>query len=111
MPSLATLNGQFVGFVRGGKRYVYGSYFPKLTEREKRDSARMDTLMRAWGKPNPMDWHEQPMRICHGSIHFFSVEYSLEARKIEQLYFDGGEPGEHPSNAAKTPGDTPAPRN
>lgn len=89
---MSGLNAQFTGFTRSGKRYVYGSYFPKLTEKQKRDSIELETIMVQWGKPNPLRWREQPMWICHGGPGSFGVEYSLDLRRIEKLEFDVGPP-------------------
>jgi hypothetical protein len=61
---------QYVGLVRGGRRFVYGNFFP-------RDDAR------------PYDWRAQPVLICDGGPVFFGVEYDVEARRFTHIAFNG----------------------
>lgn len=61
---------QYVGLVRDGRRYVYGSFLPG------RDVGRVD-------------WRTQPVMVCDGGSSFFGVEYDVAARRITSLAFNG----------------------
>lgn len=89
-----SLVGQYTGFVRRGRRYVYGSFFPRLDARGRSDSVRLDTVMPRFGTPNPLRWREQPMWTCHGGRYSFGIEYSLDSGQVEKVTFDvAGPPG------------------
>lgn len=64
---------QYVGIVRGGRRFVYGSYFPA-------DSTR-------YGDPDR--WRREPMIVCDGGPAFFGVEYDAEARRFTHVAYNG----------------------
>jgi len=61
---------QYVGIVRGGRRFIYGNYFPK------RDS-------------KPLSPTGGPTIVCDGGPDFFGVEYDVAARRITRLDFNG----------------------
>jgi hypothetical protein len=62
---------QYVGFVRDGKRYIYGNFFAKGT---------FDSL------ENEL---KHPMIVCDGGPYFFGVEYDVSAQKVTRLDFNG----------------------
>jgi len=61
---------QYVGIVRGGKRFIYGNFLPKASG--------------DWGA-----WRTEPMIVCDGGPVFFGVEYDVEADRITDLAFNG----------------------
>lgn len=61
---------QYVGIVRGGKRFIYGNFLPKGS--------------RNWGA-----WRTEPMIVCDGGPVFFGVEYDVEKDRITDLAFNG----------------------
>jgi hypothetical protein len=65
---------QYIGLVRGGRRFVYGNFF--LIDR---------------GEETPADaeWRRRPLRICDGGAHFFGVEYDVAGRRFTHLAFNG----------------------
>ena len=66
---------QYVGIVRGGRRFIYGNFFPR----------REGEL--ALGEPQWPD--AEPRIICDGGAIFFGVEYDFEAGKFTQIAFNG----------------------
>ena len=66
---------QYVGLVRGGRRFIYGNAYPR------------DVDERA---PEPDRWRREPAIVCDGGPSFFGVEYDVEAGRITQLAFNGG---------------------
>jgi hypothetical protein len=64
---------QYVGLVRGGRRYVYGNFFPRRTG---------DDI-------GPGRWRTEPVLVCDGGPAFFGVEYDVEAGRITRLDFNG----------------------
>ena len=60
---------QYVGIVRGGRRLVYGSFFPS--------EAKVD---RFWRKP---------LLVCDGGPAFFGVEYDVAAARFTHIAFNG----------------------
>ena len=66
---------QYVGIVRGGRRFIYGNFFP-------RSSDAVSALMRP-------DWRTQPTSICDGGAIFFGAEYDVEAGRFTQIAFNG----------------------
>lgn len=63
--------GQYVGLVRGGRRFLYGNFFP-VDERNEMAG-----------------WRERPMIVCDGGPPFFGAEYDVEAGRISHLAFNG----------------------
>jgi hypothetical protein len=61
---------QYVGIVRGGKRFIYGNFLPV---------GRDD-----WGH-----WRVEPMIVCDGGPAFFGTEYDVEKDEISDLAFNG----------------------
>lgn len=64
---------QYAGLVRGGRRYIYGNYFP---DADFADDAR----------PSPAD---TAVVVCDGGPAFFGAEWDVEARKFTHLAFNG----------------------
>lgn len=64
---------QYVGLVRGGRRYVYGNFFPRRLS---------DDI-------GPGRWRTDPVLVCDGGPAFFGVEYDVEAGRITRLDFNG----------------------
>ncbi|MEP9360555.1 hypothetical protein [Sphingomonas sp. KR3-1] len=61
---------QYVGIVRGGKRYIYGNFMP-------------DTIgLRS-------HWRDQPIDICDGGPANFGAEYDVAKDAIDHLAFNG----------------------
>jgi len=61
---------QYVGIVRGGKRFIYGNFAPD-TEGHRRY------------------WQAQPIDICDGGPGNFGAEYDVEKDAISHLAFNG----------------------
>jgi len=66
---------QYVGIVRGGRRYIYGSFYPRSIA----DPAE--------GRPD--QWLAEPHMICDGGPAFFGVEYDVEAGRFTHMSFNG----------------------
>jgi hypothetical protein len=65
---------QYVGIVRGGKRYVYGNFF------------------RPENDPPigiKVDWRKVAAVICDGGPQFFGVEFDVQTKKFTQIDFNG----------------------
>ena len=60
---------QYVGIVRNGHRYIYGSFFPKHA---------MDDR----------SWRAEPVVYCDGGPRYFSIEYDPASRRMT-LAFNG----------------------
>jgi hypothetical protein len=65
---------QYVGIVRGGRRYLYGNFFPA------------DMLAEAAGS----GWKRAPLRVCDGGPAFFGVEFDVAAGHFTHVAFNGG---------------------
>lgn len=65
---------QYVGIVRGGRRYVYGNAYPRGMDDHATD---------------PDRWQREPAIVCDGGPSFFGIEYDVEARRITHLAFNG----------------------
>jgi len=65
---------QYGGFLRGGRRFIYGNFFP-------RDVGE--------GHVGDNDWRRAPVMVCDGGHAFFGVEYDVEARRITHIGFNG----------------------
>jgi hypothetical protein len=64
---------QYVGIVRGGRRFVYGNFF--------------------WHQPDTIaedQWRSEPQQVCDGGPPFFGVEYDVAARRFTHFAFNGG---------------------
>jgi hypothetical protein len=64
---------QFTGVLRGGKRYIYGNYFPASAFPE---GARLDLA-------------SSPFVVCDGGAAFFGVEWDVDAKKFTHVAFNG----------------------
>ncbi len=62
---------QYVGVVRGGKRYIYGNFVPNDIVRDAR-----------------YPWRDRPISMCDGGPGFFGAEYDLEMDAISHLAFN-----------------------
>jgi hypothetical protein len=65
---------QYGGFRRGGRRFIYGNFFPREVGDDP-DAAN--------------DWRHAPVMICDGGHAFFGVEYDVDARRFTHLGFNG----------------------
>lgn len=65
---------QYGGFLRGGRRFIYGNFFPHR-----------GAGFGHWDK----DWRQAPVMICDGGHAFFGVEYDVEGRRITHVDFNG----------------------
>lgn len=61
---------QYVGIVRGGKRFIYGNFVPGRSSFS-------------------AGWRGQPVNICDGGPALFGVEYDVEMDAISHLAFNG----------------------
>jgi hypothetical protein len=62
---------QYVGIVRGGRRTIYGNYFPAgIADRSGR-------------------WRSEPVIVCDGGDAFFGVEFDPATRQFTHLAFNG----------------------
>ena len=62
---------QYVGLVRGGRRFIYGNYFPVEPTNE------LD------------QWRKQPMIVCDGGLRYFGAEFDLAAKRLTRIDFNG----------------------
>ena len=62
---------QYVGIVRGGRRFIYGNFYPHRSE------------------DDVPDWRTAPVMICDGGPVFFGVEYDIGSRRFTHLAFNG----------------------
>lgn len=60
---------QYVGYVRDGRRFVYGNFYPSRDEIS--------------------NWTAEPVIVCDGGPAFFGVEYDAGDRRIVRLNFNG----------------------
>jgi hypothetical protein len=60
---------QYAGITVGGRRFVYGNFFPA------REFSR--------------DWKTTPVMVCDGGANFFGVTYDVAARRIVDIQFNG----------------------
>lgn len=65
---------QYVGIVRGGRRFIYGNFYSRGVDEDARD---------------PDQWRREPIIVCDGGSAFFGVEYDVEAGRLTQLAFNG----------------------
>ncbi|MGE3691653.1 MAG: hypothetical protein AB7F98_09760 [Novosphingobium sp.] len=64
---------QFLGIVRGGRRYIYGNYFPAADFPGGR-------------QPDPAT---SAVMVCDGGPAFFGAEWDVAARQFTHLAFNG----------------------
>ena len=62
---------QYVGIVRGGRRFVYGNFLP--------------------GPPSVGEehWRTEPVVVCDGGPPYFGVEFDARSGRITHLAFNG----------------------
>lgn len=65
---------QYVGIVRGGRKLIYGNYFPATTSFSR------------------IDWRSESVVVCDGGSNFFGIEYDIDAGRITHLAFNGSPP-------------------
>jgi hypothetical protein len=65
---------QYVGILRGGRRYIYGNFTPSRPED---------------ARPAASRWQHEVIRICDGGPAFFGVEYDVAARRFTHFAFNG----------------------
>ncbi|BDI61396.1 hypothetical protein [Qipengyuania nanhaisediminis] len=82
----STYERQYVGYVSGGKRMIYGNFLP--------------------GGTGPASAH--PLVVCDGGPRFFGVEYDSGENRVVRIAFNGGFGG--PFLAPIEPGAQPKPR-
>ena len=72
-PDDATIDwiGQYVGIVRGGRRFIYGNFWP------------------VYPVPTGPDLRIQAMIVCDGGPRFWGAEYDIEAGRIIHLGYNG----------------------
>lgn len=63
---------QYVGVVRGGRKYIYGNFFPRMKDLD-------------W-----LQWETKPTMICDGGPEFFGVEFDVMAHSFTRIDFNGG---------------------
>ena len=63
---------QYVGIVRGGRRYIYGNFVPNWSPGLGEDSGR-----------------RRPIIVCDGGVGFFGAEYDVEKGVFTHLAFNG----------------------
>jgi hypothetical protein len=66
---------QYVGLVRGGRRFIYGNYFPVDNTNEL------------------AQWRKHAMRVCDGGARFFGAEFDVAAKRITRIDFNGSAGG------------------
>jgi len=64
---------QYVGIVRGGRRFIYGNFYPHRSE----DDSQLP------------DWRTAAVLVCDGGPVFFGAEYDVETRRFTHLAFNG----------------------
>jgi hypothetical protein len=62
---------QYIGTMRGGRRFIYGNFYPALH-----------------GLPDS-DRHRAPVVVCDGGPSFFGAEYDVESGTITHLALNG----------------------
>jgi hypothetical protein len=64
---------QYVGILRGGRRFIYGNFIPS-----------------SLGGDDPAGrWQHEAVVICDGGPQFFGVEYDIDARRFTHFAFNG----------------------
>jgi hypothetical protein len=63
---------QYVGIVRGGRRYLYGNFFPEDVSHEPGTA-----------------WLRTALQVCDGGPAFFGVEFDVAAGHFTHVAFNG----------------------
>lgn len=66
---LTNYHRQYVGFVKDGKRYIYGNFYTP--------------------SPDFKNEASRPIVVCYGGKHFWDVVYSIETESFNDLQFNG----------------------
>jgi hypothetical protein len=66
---------QYVGIVRGGRRFIYGNFYPRRSDAD-------------IGFAAP-DWRTRPTSICDGGAVIFGAEYDVGTGRFTQIDFNG----------------------
>lgn len=66
---LANYHRQYVGFVKDGKRYIYGNFYTPSSDIK--------------------DEVSRPVVTCDGGKHYWGVVYSVETESFSDLQFNG----------------------
>ncbi|MGH8225858.1 MAG: hypothetical protein ACRER1_06875 [Gammaproteobacteria bacterium] len=66
---LTKYHRQYVGFVKDGKRYIYGNFYTPSADIKNEAS--------------------RPVVTCDGGKHFWGVVYSMETKSFSDLQFNG----------------------
>ena len=64
---------QYVGLVRGGRRFLYGNFYPRSADEYRQD---------------PDQWRREPVMVCDGGPAFFGVEYDVESGRFTHFGFN-----------------------
>jgi hypothetical protein len=64
---------QYVGILRGGRRLIYGNYFPRGAMAGSMDDR----------------WRHEAVMVCDGGPEFFGAEYDVEANRFSHFGFNG----------------------
>ena len=69
-PLSHSYNRQYVGFVRGGVRFIYGNFYPHDMPFRKREST-------------------SPIIICDGGSDFWGIAYRVDTHEFEEPQMNG----------------------
>lgn len=61
---------QYIGFLRGGRRFIYGNFFPDTPDER-------------------AGWRQAPVMVCDGGPAYFGVEFDADRGAITDLEFNG----------------------
>jgi hypothetical protein len=67
---LTRFHRQYIGFIRDGKRYIYGNFYPHRSESDPREAT-------------------DPVNFCDGGDQFWGVVFSLDTQQFEDLSYNG----------------------
>lgn len=65
---------QYVGIVRGGRHFIYGSFVPAWAFEDNQTHMEL--------------WRNEPVIFCDGGPEFFGVEFDLEAGRFSHFAFN-----------------------
>ncbi len=75
---LALYYRQYVGFLRGGRRFIYLNAF-------------------RWHRAWESTWRTHPIIVADGGCGYFGVEYDVEAKKLLNFEYNDGYAASYPS--------------
>ena len=67
---LARFHRQYIGFIRNGKRYIYGNFYPHRSAPDLEEAT-------------------SPVNFCDGGDSFWGVVFSPDTEQFEDLRFNG----------------------